>query len=275
MPEVTTTSPTLMSDVPRTYSSRSDSSPVPMATPCARVRSTMAPTAALRSMSSCTLAARALGTMTRPTTPSGDNTAMSGRSPALVPLPSVTVRKSGVAEAAMTSAAVVSELDAATQVEQPRELGAALRKRALLLQPDLRVGELLAQALVFGAHAAQVHVPAPQRAHGIHGAGPAALQLGDQAEGHRLQHGHARLRRDLCRDQDDVRDDDEHEQDGTATPPMLEHGHRHQRVRYATEARRARSRTSRLAQRTVGRSDWRGRQALDSYAALRRHGLCS
>ena len=108
MPEVTTTSPTLMSDVPRTYSSRSDSSPVPMATPWARVRSTRAPTAALRSMSSCTLAARALGTMTRPTTPSGDSTAMSGRSPALVPLPSVTVRKSGVAEAAMTSAAVVS-----------------------------------------------------------------------------------------------------------------------------------------------------------------------
>ena len=122
------------------------------------------------------------------------------------------------------------ELDAAAQLEQARELAAALGQGAFLLQPDLRIGQLLPQSLVFVAHAAQVHVAAPERTDRIHGAGAAALQLGDQAKGDRLQHGHARLRRDLCRDQDDVRDDDEHEQDGTAAPPMLEHGHGHQVV---------------------------------------------
>ncbi len=51
----------------------------PTAIPPARVRSLTAPTAAFRSMMSCTRAAcDATGPMTRPTTPFGAITAMSG-----------------------------------------------------------------------------------------------------------------------------------------------------------------------------------------------------
>jgi hypothetical protein len=57
------------------------------------------------------VAARALGMITRPTTPAGAMTAMSGRSPSPVPLSIVSVRKSGLAPAAITSAAVVMRSD--------------------------------------------------------------------------------------------------------------------------------------------------------------------
>ncbi len=108
MPDVTTRSPGFTSEVPGTYSMRSVPSPKPTMTPCVRVRSTSAPAAALRSISSCTFDARSLGRMTRPTTPAGEITAMSAARPDDFPLSMVTVRNSGLAAAAMISAAVVS-----------------------------------------------------------------------------------------------------------------------------------------------------------------------
>ena len=58
MPEVTTTSPGLTSAVPGTYSSDNVSVCWPNTTPCARVRSINAATAALRSTRSGTFVAR-------------------------------------------------------------------------------------------------------------------------------------------------------------------------------------------------------------------------
>ena len=55
-----------------------------------------------------------------------------------VPLSIVSVRKSGVAPAAMISAATVSQLRPVAQVEQPLEAARAIGERALLLQRDLR-----------------------------------------------------------------------------------------------------------------------------------------
>src|SRR5215210_1916312 len=82
MPDVTTRSPSCTSAVPGTYSIRSVS-PCPTTTPCALVRSMRAPAAALRSMSICTLAARALGRITRPTTPAGGRSLVDGHRPEL------------------------------------------------------------------------------------------------------------------------------------------------------------------------------------------------
>ena len=72
--------------------------------------------------------------MTRPTTPAGEITAMSAASPSALPLSMVTVRNSGLAPAAMTSAAVVSSSARCAELEQLAQVLRPLRQGAFFLQ---------------------------------------------------------------------------------------------------------------------------------------------
>ena len=160
-------SPTLMSAVLLTKSSRIVASPSPMTTPCARDRSTSAPAAALRSISSCTLEALALGTMTRPTTPFGASTPMSGRMPAAVPLPIVMVRKSGVADPAMTSAAIVSRRVRVFRSSSRESASVRWARARSCCSSSLRRRQIASELGVLVAHAAQIDVAAPERRHAV------------------------------------------------------------------------------------------------------------
>src|SRR6266545_4555270 len=108
-PEATTASPGLTSVRFETSSIRSGGfASTPTTIPPARVRSIIAPAAALRSKSSCTRAAwRVTGPIIRPTTPPGAITAMSADTPSPLPRLIVTVRITGSGLPAMTSAASV------------------------------------------------------------------------------------------------------------------------------------------------------------------------
>jgi hypothetical protein len=85
-------------------------------------------------------------------------------------------------------------------LEQPRALGA----RALLLKLHLQRPELLLELLVLGAHAAQVHVTAPETAEAAGEAGRAALHFRERTEGDDFEQRYARARVHLRRDEDDV-----------------------------------------------------------------------
>ena len=88
--------------------------------PPARVRSLTAPTAALRSMMSCTRAAcAATGPTTRPTTPLGAITAMSACTPSALPRLTVTVSSPGLGLPAMTSAASVGRVVLSRRLSAP------------------------------------------------------------------------------------------------------------------------------------------------------------
>ena len=101
-----------------------------------------APAAALRSMSSCTLALRALGTTTRPTMPAGAMTAMSRLSPfwlSLVDGQRAELRhRTGSDDFGRRG----REVRALPQLEQLFEAARPIGERPLLLQIDLRFGQL-------------------------------------------------------------------------------------------------------------------------------------
>ncbi len=78
------------------------------------------------------------------------------------------------------------------KAEQPLELPGTLGARALLLKLHLQRPELLLELLVLGAHAAQVHVAAPETAEAAREAGRAALHFRERTEGDDLEQRYAR-----------------------------------------------------------------------------------
>ncbi len=98
------------------------------------------------------------------------------------------------------------------EVEQRLKAFRALRQAALLLQPDLEVGDAAAEPFVLAAHAAQGDVVAPAVADRADHGGRALLHPREGAEGDPLEHRHAGLRLHLGGDQDDVPDDNGNEQ---------------------------------------------------------------
>ena len=205
MPEVTTTSPTTTSATSDTYSIRSRSSPPPTTTPCARERSISAPAAALRSMSSCTFAERALGTTTRPTTPAGAITAMSRCSRRATPCRSSPSGNRASPPAPMISAAVVFSVScsrSSSSRSRPRVRSASARCScsAICVAASCRFSSSFSRLDV-----PQADVAAPHAADARDAAREPALHFGEHPEGHRLEHRHAGLRIHLRGDQQDVR----------------------------------------------------------------------
>ena len=86
-----------------------------------------------------------------PTTPAGAITAMSAlQRRRRCPCRSSASGNRASRPAAMTSAAVVSSVEAIAELEQLLEAARAIGQRALLLQLDLHLGQLLLQRLVLG-----------------------------------------------------------------------------------------------------------------------------
>ena len=220
MPEVTTTSPTTMSATSDTYSIRSRSSPPPTTTPCARERSISAPAAALRSMSSCTFAARALGTTTRPTTPPARSPPCRRAARRAVPLSIVSGpelgRRAGRDDlgGGRSSASTGRAARAAA-----RGRASGRPARAAPAARSARSASCASQRLVLGSHLPQADVAAPDAAERRDAAEVAALHLGEDAEGHRFEHRHAAARIDLRGNQDDV---SEHDAPGTGSRRAVE-----------------------------------------------------
>jgi hypothetical protein len=90
-------------------------------------------------------------------------------------------------------------------------------KPALLLEPDLRLGQLPAERLIFRTHAAEPDVIAPEIPNPVERSSRSSLHTCECAERDGLKHRHSRFRLHLRRDQDQLcRDDDEQQHSGTA-----------------------------------------------------------
>ena len=195
MPDVTTTSPTTTSATSDTYSIRSaivaDADDDALR---ARPLDERAGRGVAIDRAAAPSPRAALGTTTRPTTPAGAMTAMSGRRPSRVPLSIVTVRKSGVGAGADDLGGRRLQVRAVAQLEQLLEPARAVGQRALLLQlrsapsPSSRL-----QRVVLRLDAAAGRRSRSRRAGRRDAAGHAALHLGEDAEGDRLEHRHAAL----------------------------------------------------------------------------------
>ena len=148
-------------------------------------------------MSICTFAARELGRITRPTTPAGAITAMSGFSPSDEPLSMVIVRNSGLGAGRDDLGGRRLQLRPLTQIEQLPQAVAPLRLRALLLQLHLQRLQLAPQGFVLGVHVAKRDVARPQPAHAVEPVHRPALQLGEDAEGRHLNERNPGRRRHL------------------------------------------------------------------------------
>ena len=171
--------------------------------------------AAAGSISSCTRAACAAGRpTTRPTMPLGAMTAMSVCTPS--PLPRLTVTRQDARDwgcrrsprrRRVGSAVLCCRSSSCCSCCGPRG------ERALLLQPDLQVGQLPFQRLVLGARAAQRRRSCPRcSAPTSTTAASRQLDARKHAERHRLEHRHAGTRLDLRRDEDEMPDQHEHEE---------------------------------------------------------------
>ena len=91
----------------------------------------------------------------------------------------------------MISAAVVFNVQLVAQLEQLFEPARPIGQRPLLLQRDLRAAELPLELLVLRLGVAQADVAAPDAADAREPGRQAALHLGENAEGDRLEHRHA------------------------------------------------------------------------------------
>ena len=152
----------------------------------------------------------------RPTTPAGATTAMSAARPSPVPLSMVTVRNSGLAPAAITSAPVVA------RAARARAAASRLRVAPRRVRPrtrsccscDLQIADFAAQRLVLAAHVAQGEVAVPQRLRRPPATSDAPRCASDDAaEDHRVEHGDGRPGRDLQRDEADVQRDGRDQQE--------------------------------------------------------------
>jgi len=103
---------------------------------------------------------------------------MSALMPLCDPLSSVTVRKSGVAAAAMISGRHRVEIRVVAQIEQLLEAAAAIGQRLLLLQLHLQIGEAGFQRVVLCVDAPEADVAAPRASKHGHAGRRAALHLG-------------------------------------------------------------------------------------------------
>src|SRR5580765_7761560 len=194
MPEVTTRSPTTTSAVSDTYSSLRRWSPPPMATPCARDRSMSAPTAALRSLSSCTFADRAARRDDRQVGLQAIQRALVDRQRAEI---GRRARRDDLGGRRL-------EIRAIPKLEERLESARSIGERAPFLELNLHLVELAPEGGVFRIDVAQADVVVPDVPEPGDAGRTAALHLGKQAEGHRFQHGHAASGIDLRRNENDV-----------------------------------------------------------------------
>ena len=108
------------------------------------------------------------------------------------------------------------------QLEQLLQPARAIGQRALLLHRNLHLGELALQILVLRFHVTQADVAAPHTPHARDAARQRPLHLGEDAEGHRLEHRHAGARVHLRGDQQHVPEDDTEEQEAGALTDIYE-----------------------------------------------------
>jgi hypothetical protein len=104
-------------------------------------------------------------------------------------------------------------------LEQPLEAAGAVGERALLLNRHLRRRKLPLQLVVFDFGAPQADIAVPQVADAGEAAGGRALDLGEDAEGHRFEDRDAFARVDLCRDEQHMT---QHHRDEEIARPLTE-----------------------------------------------------
>jgi hypothetical protein len=117
------------------------------------------------------------------------------------------------------------ERDIALELEQVLQSSRFLGQRPLLLERDPQLRDLRLERLVLLPDVLQVDVVLPGVLRAADGRGDDPVDLGEDPEHDRVEHGDAPPCLRLRRDQDDVRQDDQHEQPAGAAP-NFEKGHR-------------------------------------------------
>ena len=115
--------------------------------------------------------------------------------------------------------------DAVPELEDVLEAARAVGQCPLLLDFDLRAGEVATQRLVLGPDAAKPHVAGPHVPHTVEHRRGGALHLRERTEGDRFQDRHTGFRVHLRRDQHHMADH-HREKQVAGTEPDIEKRHR-------------------------------------------------